>query len=102
MIKSQLDEYTTTATGSLLPRAFPARRISWTVLAGGPVWSPVAPVGVGAVALVREMFDRTERAFAALIEEGKRSGEIGADRDPRNIASLLLRAEMFEGSTRPR
>jgi TetR/AcrR family transcriptional repressor of nem operon len=43
-----------------------------------------------AVGLVREMFDRTERAFASLIEEGKRSGEIDPDRNSEDLASLLL------------
>ncbi|MFD9070843.1 TetR/AcrR family transcriptional regulator [Streptomyces lasiicapitis] len=40
--------------------------------------------------LVRGMFARTEGAFQALIEEGKRSGEIATDRDAATIASLLL------------
>ncbi|SDL39052.1 TetR/AcrR family transcriptional regulator, transcriptional repressor for nem operon [Nonomuraea maritima] len=43
-----------------------------------------------AVRLVRRMFDRTEDAFRAAIEEGQRAGEIRPDRDPRAIGSLLL------------
>jgi TetR/AcrR family transcriptional regulator, transcriptional repressor for nem operon len=39
---------------------------------------------------VRRMFDRTEAAFRAAIEEGQRSGEISADLDARAAGSLLL------------
>lgn len=47
-------------------------------------------VGEAATGLVREMFERTEQAFVALIEEGQRAGEINAGRDPQAIGSLLL------------
>ncbi|WP_248961490.1 TetR/AcrR family transcriptional regulator [Sphaerisporangium perillae] len=40
--------------------------------------------------IVRSVFDRMEAAFQAAIEEGRRHGEIDADRDPREAASLLL------------
>ncbi|MBB5778020.1 TetR/AcrR family transcriptional regulator [Nonomuraea jabiensis] len=43
-----------------------------------------------AAQLVRRMLDRTEDAFHALVEEGRRTGEIAADRDARAIGSLLL------------
>ncbi|MFI6738135.1 TetR/AcrR family transcriptional regulator [Nonomuraea sp. NPDC050451] len=43
-----------------------------------------------AAQLVRRMFDRTEDAFRALVEEGRRTGEIAADRDAQAIGSLLL------------
>ncbi|MET8774091.1 TetR/AcrR family transcriptional regulator [Nocardia sp. NPDC004654] len=43
-----------------------------------------------ATALVRRMFDRTEAAFQAAIEEGQRAGEIDRGRDSRAIASMLL------------
>ncbi|MGG2461847.1 TetR/AcrR family transcriptional regulator [Streptomyces sp. RGM 3693] len=43
-----------------------------------------------ATELVRRMFDRTEEAFRALIEEGQRAGEIAPDRDARAMGSLLL------------
>ncbi|MEU6784233.1 TetR/AcrR family transcriptional regulator [Nonomuraea angiospora] len=43
-----------------------------------------------AAQLVRRMFDRTEDAFRALVEEGRRTGEISADRDARAVGSLLL------------
>ncbi|MER6002501.1 TetR/AcrR family transcriptional regulator [Nonomuraea angiospora] len=43
-----------------------------------------------AAQLVRRMFDRTEDAFRALVEEGRRTGEIAADRDARAVGSLLL------------
>ncbi|MER5782861.1 TetR/AcrR family transcriptional regulator [Streptomyces mobaraensis] len=43
-----------------------------------------------AVALVRRMFDRTEDAFRALIEEGQRAGELAAGRDAQGLGSLLL------------
>jgi TetR/AcrR family transcriptional repressor of nem operon len=43
-----------------------------------------------AVDLVRRMFDKTEEAFRALIEEGQRAGEIGPERDAQAIGSLLL------------
>ncbi|KUL34088.1 TetR family transcriptional regulator [Streptomyces sp. NRRL F-4489] len=42
--------------------------------------------------LVRRMFDRTEEAFRAVVEEGQRSGEIAPGRDARAIGSLLLSA----------
>lgn len=47
-------------------------------------------VDEAATGLVREMFERTEQAFVALIEEGQRAGEIDAGRDPQAIGSLLL------------
>ncbi|MCX4544891.1 TetR/AcrR family transcriptional regulator [Streptomyces sp. NBC_01565] len=43
-----------------------------------------------ATGLVRRMFDRTEGAFRALIEEGQRSGEIAPGRDPAALGSMLL------------
>jgi len=43
-----------------------------------------------ATELVRRMFDRTEGAFRALIEEGQRAGEIAPERDPAALGSLLL------------
>ncbi|MDX3107403.1 TetR family transcriptional regulator C-terminal domain-containing protein [Nonomuraea angiospora] len=42
-----------------------------------------------AARLVRRMFDRTKDAFCALVEEGRRTGEIAADR-ARAAGSLLL------------
>jgi TetR/AcrR family transcriptional repressor of nem operon len=39
---------------------------------------------------VRRLFKRIEGAFQAVIEEGQRSGEVTAGRDPRQMASLLL------------
>lgn len=50
----------------------------------------LAGVDPEATDAVRRMFDRTEGAFQAVIEEGRRSGEIAPDRDPRALASLLL------------
>ena len=41
---------------------------------------------------VRRSFDRTESAFRAVLEEGRRSGELDADLDPDATASLLLAA----------
>ncbi|MEV0028743.1 TetR/AcrR family transcriptional regulator [Nocardia sp. NPDC050793] len=43
-----------------------------------------------ATASVRRMFDRTESAFEAVIEEGQRAGEIDRGRDPKATASMLL------------
>ncbi|MEU7638625.1 TetR/AcrR family transcriptional regulator [Streptomyces sp. NPDC059101] len=43
-----------------------------------------------ATELVRRMFDRTEQAFRALIEEGQRAGEIAPGRDARAMGSMLL------------
>jgi TetR/AcrR family transcriptional regulator, transcriptional repressor for nem operon len=43
-----------------------------------------------ATRLVQRMFDRTEAAFQAVIEEGQRAGEIDVGRDARAIGSLLL------------
>lgn len=43
-----------------------------------------------ATELVRRMFDRTEEAFSALVEEGRRAGEIASGRDARAAGSLLL------------
>ncbi|MEU5126150.1 TetR/AcrR family transcriptional regulator [Streptomyces mobaraensis] len=43
-----------------------------------------------AVALVRRMFDRTEDAFRARVEEGQRAGELAAGRDAQGLGSLLL------------
>ncbi|MER7343248.1 TetR/AcrR family transcriptional regulator [Streptomyces sp. NPDC000075] len=40
--------------------------------------------------LVRRMFDRTEEALRALVEEGRRSGEIPAERNARAVGSMLL------------
>jgi TetR/AcrR family transcriptional repressor of nem operon len=40
--------------------------------------------------LVQGMLDRIEAGFRALIEEGRRTGEIARDRDARDLASLLL------------
>ncbi|MCX4524585.1 TetR/AcrR family transcriptional regulator [Streptomyces sp. NBC_01551] len=61
-----------------------------------------------ATGLVRRMFDRTEGAFRALIEEGQRSGEIAPGRDPAALGSMLLNtvvglrlmARVAEGSGR--
>ncbi|MFD5316957.1 TetR/AcrR family transcriptional regulator [Streptomyces sp. NPDC127098] len=50
----------------------------------------LAAAGEEAAAVVRDMFDRTERAFLAVIEEGQRTGEIDPARDARATASLLL------------
>jgi TetR/AcrR family transcriptional repressor of nem operon len=47
-----------------------------------------------AAELVRRMFDRTEDAFRALIEEGQRTGEISPGRDPVALGSLLLNTAM--------
>ncbi|MCP2291644.1 TetR/AcrR family transcriptional regulator [Nocardia amikacinitolerans] len=47
-------------------------------------------VDAEATALVGRMFDRTEAAFQAAIEEGQRAGEIDRGRDPRATASMLL------------
>lgn len=51
-----------------------------------------APMGADELAtdLVQRMFNRTEAAFQAAIEQGQRSGELSADQDARTIASLLL------------
>ncbi|MFG2663765.1 TetR/AcrR family transcriptional regulator [Streptomyces sp. NPDC048387] len=43
-----------------------------------------------AAELVRRMFDRTEQALRALVEEGRRSGEISPERDARAVGSMLL------------
>jgi TetR/AcrR family transcriptional regulator, transcriptional repressor for nem operon len=43
-----------------------------------------------ATAIVRGVFARMERALQATIEEGQRSGELDADRDAKDLASLLL------------
>ncbi|MGH4031724.1 TetR/AcrR family transcriptional regulator [Actinomycetota bacterium Odt1-20B] len=40
--------------------------------------------------VVRRMFDRTEEAFRAAVEEGQRAGELTPGRDPRAQASLIL------------
>ncbi|MBO2455033.1 TetR/AcrR family transcriptional regulator [Actinomadura barringtoniae] len=40
--------------------------------------------------LVSRMFDRTEEAFRAVIEEGQRTGEISSERDAQAIGSLML------------
>ncbi|KPI20470.1 transcriptional regulator, TetR family [Actinobacteria bacterium OK074] len=50
----------------------------------------LARVDETATELVRRMFDRTEGAFRALIEEGQRAGEIDTGRDPAALGSLLL------------
>ncbi|MFE5338683.1 TetR/AcrR family transcriptional regulator [Isoptericola sp. NPDC056578] len=50
----------------------------------------LAGVDPEAVAHVRRMLDRTELAFRALIEEGQRTGEVAADRDPAALGSLLM------------
>ncbi|MGK5552402.1 TetR/AcrR family transcriptional regulator [Actinomadura kijaniata] len=49
-----------------------------------------AGVDPAATDLVRRMFDRTEEAFRALVEEGQRNGEIDPARDARALGSLLL------------
>src|SRR6266567_2038715 len=43
-----------------------------------------------AAAIVRSVFERMERALQATIEEGQRNGELDADRNAKEIASLLL------------
>ncbi|MFG2650600.1 TetR/AcrR family transcriptional regulator [Streptomyces sp. NPDC048436] len=43
-----------------------------------------------ATELVRRMFDRTEEAFCAVVEEGQRAGEIAPGRDAQAVGSLLL------------
>jgi TetR/AcrR family transcriptional repressor of nem operon len=43
-----------------------------------------------AAAVVARMFQLLEDAFQATISEGQRTGEIAADRDARELASLLL------------
>ena len=43
-----------------------------------------------AAAIVRGVFERMERALQATIEEGQRNGELAADRNAREIASLML------------
>lgn len=52
----------------------------------------LAGVDAAAAKIVRGVFDRMESAFQAAIEEGQRGGEIDADRDSREVASLLLNA----------
>jgi TetR/AcrR family transcriptional repressor of nem operon len=54
------------------------------------VAAELASVDETATELVRRMFDRTEGAFRALIEEGQRAGEIEPGRDPAALGSLLL------------
>jgi len=44
----------------------------------------------GATAIVRDVFERMERALQATIEEGQRNGELDADRNPKELAGLLL------------
>ncbi|MBT2597529.1 TetR/AcrR family transcriptional regulator [Arthrobacter sp. ISL-72] len=39
---------------------------------------------------VQSLFDHTERAFASLITEGRRSGELRNDLDDQAVASMLL------------
>jgi TetR/AcrR family transcriptional repressor of nem operon len=43
-----------------------------------------------ATAIVRDVFERMERALQVTIEEGQRSGELDADSDAKEIASLML------------
>ncbi|MFI0979702.1 TetR/AcrR family transcriptional regulator [Streptomyces sp. NPDC021093] len=43
-----------------------------------------------AAELVRRMFDRTESAFQAMVEEGQRAGEIDPGRDAAALGSMLL------------
>jgi TetR/AcrR family transcriptional repressor of nem operon len=43
-----------------------------------------------ATAIVHGVFERMERVLQATIEAGQRSGELRADRDSKEIASLLL------------
>jgi TetR/AcrR family transcriptional repressor of nem operon len=43
-----------------------------------------------ATAIVRDVFERMERALQVTIEEGQRGGELDADSDAKEIASLLL------------
>lgn len=40
--------------------------------------------------LVSRMFDRTEQAFRAVIDEGQRTGEISSERNAQAIGSLML------------
>lgn len=40
--------------------------------------------------LLRGMLDRTESALRALVEEGQRAGDVRNDRDPKDLAALLL------------
>ncbi|GIG64244.1 TetR/AcrR family transcriptional regulator [Phytomonospora endophytica] len=40
--------------------------------------------------IVRTMFARTESALAAVLEQGRRDGEIAADRDPKALAAHLF------------
>ncbi|REK91971.1 TetR/AcrR family transcriptional regulator [Streptomyces inhibens] len=54
------------------------------------VAAELAGTDEGATELVRRMFDRTEGAFRALVEEGQRAGEIASGRDAHAIGSLLL------------
>jgi len=44
----------------------------------------------GATAIVRDVFERMERALQATIEEGQRNGELDADRNSKELAGLLL------------
>ncbi|TDC07339.1 TetR/AcrR family transcriptional regulator [Streptomyces sp. 8K308] len=50
----------------------------------------LAAAGEEAASVVRDMFDRTEGAFLAAIEEGQRTGEVDPTRDAHALASLLL------------
>jgi TetR/AcrR family transcriptional repressor of nem operon len=50
----------------------------------------LAGVDQDATDLVRRMFDRTEAAFQAAIEEGQRAGELDRARDAKATGSLLL------------
>ncbi|MFC4913115.1 TetR/AcrR family transcriptional regulator [Actinomadura gamaensis] len=44
----------------------------------------------GVAEQVRSQFERTRSAFRAAVEEGRRSGEIAADRDPEALSSMIL------------
>lgn len=43
-----------------------------------------------ALKIVQDMFNRTEMAFAGLIEDGQKSGEFREDIDAKSLASLLF------------
>jgi TetR/AcrR family transcriptional repressor of nem operon len=40
--------------------------------------------------IVRDMFAHTERELAAVLAQGRRDGEIAADRDPKALAALMF------------
>jgi TetR/AcrR family transcriptional repressor of nem operon len=47
-----------------------------------------------AIAIVRTVFERMERALATAVAEGQANGEIDAARDPKDIGALLLAASL--------